>query len=145
MNIDFNLILKKLLPLFVIILFSYILSSFIYILLPKHEDIKYQDTKTLKYLKYDIENSFVKTNKKEQNIKIEPIEKLMDISSLTLKAIFLSKTKKSFVSIYDKTEKKYHILNINDSLQNYKLSHIYKKYVVFTKDGQSYKLTIINE
>lgn len=149
MNIDFNKILKQLIPFGILALVAYIISVALYMFLPKYK-LQESETKqySVKYEKYYLTNSLEEPKaikKPEQKRKVVTKKDYKLISNITLKAIYAKSNQNGWILIKEKSSKKTEILSVGDSFKDYKLKAIFAKYVIFTKFGKEYKLQLSSE
>ena len=146
MNINFNDIVKQLLPYVVTVLLSFIIASGLYMYLPKTAPIVLDNQqKNIKYNKYQVEKSFKEKIKAVTKPRVVTKSKSYQlINNIILKAIFALPNNKGFITIIEKSSSVMHTLEVNDVFKNYKLKKIYPSYVVFIKSGTEYKLTMID-
>lgn len=141
MNINYNQLLKKLLPLILLIITAYTASTILFFFLPKTGiDFTKEDKFSLKYQEYSFLNN---TNSKPiKKTKATPITKKEYplINSLILKAVYLKSDHTGWIVIEEKSNKKSHFLKKNDTFKGYTLKHIEKVFVVFQKETDRYKL-----
>jgi len=147
MNINFNLIIKSLIPLFIITLIAYGLNSILYLYLPS---IQYNsasvDNNNFEYKKYQVEKSLKQKSKiiKVKKKKVKKKEYKL-ISSILLKGIYSTANNQGWIIISEKSSSKTHMLSINESFKDYVLKLVHPKYVIFTKGDKEYKLSLIDE
>lgn len=145
MNINFNTIIIKALPTFIVIFIAFTLNTIILIYLPK----EYVIDKEIK--KYDIEYNKYNINKTFQDRKrVEKVKKVVDtkpkeyslLSNIVLKAIYATNDDSSWVIISEKSSSKTHMLSIGEEFKNYVLKEVYSTYVFFEKNGKRYKVLL---
>jgi len=143
MNTNFNTTFQKLMPYITTILVAYVISTFMFISLPKSGiDLKKDLKNGITYEKYEgfysKVSSIKKGTKKTQNTsaKIETLQKY------TLKAVYSTSTNGGWAIIEDKKSKKSTILEQSEKFTSYTLTKLYKNYVVFERDLKEYKLEL---
>lgn len=149
MNINLSSIVKTFIPFFVIALVAYIIGSLLYFKLPKSNDLelKSKDDYRLEYKKYKIRSSMEEKVVKKAPVKKKPPKKkeYQLISNIILKAIYASPNNKGWIIISEKSSSATHILTIGDEFKKFKLKSVFKTYVIFTKNGKEYKLSMGDE
>lgn len=148
MNINLNSFTKELLPYLITILIAFIISSIVYIILPKTAPVVIEDNNNkFPYEKYYVSNSFKKNKEKTKQVKVDkPQQKEYQLlKNIELKAIFALPNNRGFITISEKSSSITHTLSIGDVYKNYKLTKIYPKYVIFEKNGNEYKLSMFDE
>jgi general secretion pathway protein C len=148
MNINFNNMIKQSLVYISTILIAFIISSVLYIYLPKTAPIVIDDQKKpLKYNKYQVKKSFKEKQNKiiKKAAVVRKTKEYQLINNIILKAIFALSNNKGFIMIAEKSSSVSHTLKVGDVFKNYKLKSIYPSYVIFTKGTNEYKLTMDNE
>ncbi|MEA2019870.1 MAG: hypothetical protein U9N59_15670, partial [Campylobacterota bacterium] len=146
MNINFNSIIKQILPFLFLGLSAYFISGLMYVYLPKSSPLV--ETKQefgMKYKKYYITKNFEeKKDSIEKKITQPTAKKEYElISNITLQAIYASSKKGSgWIIISQNSSQKTHILSIGDKFKEYELVSVFKDYVIFLKQNKEYKLSI---
>ncbi len=144
MNINFNDIVKQLLPYLITILIAFTIASGLYIILPKTAPIVVDNKQNnIKYNRYHVEMSFKEkaiAAKKKDVISKPKAYQL--INNIILKAIFSMPNNKGFITIVEKSSSVLHTLEVDDVFKNYKLKEIYANYAIFVKDDNRYKLSM---
>ncbi|MEA3352812.1 MAG: hypothetical protein U9Q33_03205 [Campylobacterota bacterium] len=147
MNINTNDIFKNILPFAVILLISYIISSIVYIYLPKLDDrVKEQKNFNIEYKKYNVSYS-MKENQKKKAIR-QKVKKVQDyklMSSVDLKAIYAKSNTQGWIIIASKKSSQTFILSVGESFKNYKLKAVYPKYAIFQKGSKEYRLDMMEK
>lgn len=144
MNINFNQIIKVFTPFLILFLIAYLLTSILYIYLPKKPKINIEQVSyNVEYAKYKLYKNFQEKSVKK---KTKPKKKIQAeyklISNIILKAIYSTQSNGGWIIISENSSSKTYILSIGDTFKNYKLKLIYNNYVIFTKDNKEYKLAI---
>ncbi len=142
MNSVFNTLFQKFIPYIIVILFAYLISAIIFIFLPKIGiDFKENSSQSISYKKYDGFYSKIKvTNSKK--IKKTMVEKEISLlSRYKLKAVY-STTSNSGWAIIQDTSSKTVILEKDQEFKGYTLTKLFKKYIIFEKDLNEYKLEL---
>jgi general secretion pathway protein C len=148
MNINFNKLLKQLIPYFIFALLAYGINVGFYILLPKIYDTATQEKQPeIEYAKYYISRSFkekkiIRIEKPKVVIKEEIKKEYKIISNISLKAIYQTSNNKGWIVISEISSSKTHILGVDEFFKKYRLKFIFTKYVVFEKDNKEYKLPL---
>ncbi len=146
LNIDFNTFLKSCIPFIIIALVAMGLNTILYLFLPKSY-LPYisNNNKMIEYSKYKFKENFEvkKTVKKE--IKKETKKEYKLISNILLKMVYQEKNNHGWIIIAEKSTKNSMVLGINEKYKNYTLKEIYANYVIFTKGGKNYKLSLSPE
>ncbi len=137
MNTNFNKTIQKLIPYMVVILLAYVLSSIVFLFLPKTGvEFVSENKQNLAYKKYDgfyLSNLTVLTNK----------PKVIDRKSLSdylLKGIYSTSSNSGWIIVQDKNKSKSHILSQNEKLDGYVLTKLFKNFVIFEKNEKEFKL-----
>lgn len=141
MNIDFNKLIQKLIPFAFIFLLAYLISTLVFVYLPKSGlDFVDNSTQNLEYKKYDGFYSNVKiiVKKKERN----KIPKQETLSKYVLKAIYSTTSNGGWITIENKQNKKSYIISQSEELDGYILTKLFKNYVVLEKETKEYRLDI---
>jgi len=142
MNIDFNKLIQKLIPYAFILLIAYLISTIIFILLPRNGvDFIDNSTQSLSYKKYDGFYSNAKTIIRKKKVKQETLSKYI------LKAIYSTTLNSGWITIENKQDNKSYILSQFEEIDGYILTKLYKNYVILEKQAKEYRLDIkqINE
>ncbi len=136
MNTNFNKIIQKFIPYIFVILFAYILSSLIFIFLPKSGvNFVSKSNESLVYRKYDgFYLNKVKTVKKEKKKDIDK----KSLSAYLLKGIYSTDSNSGWIIVEKK--KKSYILSQYEKLDSYVLTKLFKNFVIFEKAGKEFKL-----
>lgn len=141
MNINFNYIFKLTFPYLVAVLLAYIISSILYLFLPKNKPIiKTSNNQNLEYKKYKITQAFKEAPVKKQTKQVKKKAEYQLISNIVLKGIYAKTNGNGWIIIAEKSSANTHILGIGESFKEYKLKLVYPTYAVFTKNGNEYKL-----
>lgn len=147
MNINFNSILKQLMPFVIVIFIAYLLSSILFFILPsKGVEVDKKQNIYLEYKKFNVKQLLgdkVRKQKVNKAVKVVKQEyKLLD--SIYLKAVYVMNEEKGWIIIADKSTKT-HMLSVGESFKGYELVRVYINYVVFKKANQEYKLELNND
>jgi len=148
MNINYNSLFKNILPYFIIIFFAIFIDFILYIYLPHGAKVyDTNDEKTLEYKRYEIQNVFKVKAKliKRVEKKVVKKENYTILNNINLLAIYAMNNNSGYIIIQEKNKNDTIILSKDESFKNYKLSNIYKTYVVFIKNNKEYKLSINDE
>jgi general secretion pathway protein C len=141
MNIDFNKLIQKLIPYAFILLIAYLISTIIFVFLPKDGvDFIDNSSQTLEYKKYDGFYSNAKTIEKKKEVK--KIIKQETLSKYILKAIYSTTSNAGWITIENKENKKSYILSQFEEVNGYILTKLYKNYVILEKQAKEYRLDI---
>jgi general secretion pathway protein C len=146
MNINFNDLIKEILPYIIAMLLAYAISTIIYLFLPKVPPIIIEKPHTeLKYNKYFVAKSFTQklTKKKVFKPKVVKKKEYQLINNIILKAIYAMSNNRGFITISEKSSSNLHTLSVGDKFKSYILKSIYPTYVIFTKGSNEYKLSMI--
>jgi type II secretion system protein C len=149
MNINFNKIISFSLPFLITILVAFIISSGLYLYLPKTAPIIIENNnKAIDYNKYQVYKSFKEKQKKV--VKKKPVVKKRKeyilLNNITLKAIYALGNNRGFIKIIEKSTSITHSLKIGDTFKNkYKLKTIYPSFIIFEKNGLEYKVLMDDE
>lgn len=146
MNSNFNTSFSKLIPYAITILCAYVLATIVFIFLPK-SGVDFEDTSSTSiiYKKYDgfySKVNILKTPKINKKIEKKDIQTL---SKYILKAVYSTTSNGGWITIEEKSTKKSIILEQYEKLNNYTLTKLYKKYVVFENNLKEYKLELPKE
>ena len=143
-NIDFNALLKKVIPLIIIVLLAMVINTVLYLFLPKdYISTPISQSKTFDYRKYKLKVNFDEKKLKIVNKIVEEKKKEYAlISNIILKMIYQEKMNSGWIVISEKSSKESIILGLEESYKNYKLSKIYNNYVIFVKNNKEYKLPL---
>lgn len=145
MNINFNKLIRQSLPLVYILLFTYILSTIAFVLLPKSGvDFIEKNKQTLEYKKYDGFYSDVKVQI-QKTIKTSIKNESKSLSEYILKGIYSTSSNSGWIIIENKRSKENNILSQFDDIDDYVLTKLYKNYVVFEKENKEFTLNISNQ
>jgi len=97
-NIDFNTIIKKLLPFMVIILLAMSINAILYLFLPKfHFDSVHKVSKTIEYQKYKLRENFDEKKIVQETKVIETQKEYQLISNIELQMIYQDKNNGGWV------------------------------------------------
>lgn len=141
MNIDFNKLIQKSIPYAFIILIAYLISTIVFVLLPKSGvDFVNKSGEVLEYKKYDgfYSNSKTIIRKKETIKKV----KQESLSAYVLKAIYSTSSNAGWITIENKRNNKSYILSQFEELDGYILTKLYKSYVILEKQAKEFRLDI---
>ena len=146
MNINFNSIIKQLIPFLVLTLIAYLISSIAYIYLPKSSPIL-NDTYeyNIEYKKYSLYNNFKEKKEivKEVKKEIKVIKEYELIANISLKAIYSSSiSTNGWIIVAQNNTKQTHISSVGDMFKEYTLIKVFAKYVIFEKNNKEYKLSM---
>jgi len=145
-NIDFNTIIKKLLPFMVIILLAMSINAILYLFLPKfHFDSVHKVSKTIEYQKYKLRENFDEKKIVQETKVIETQKEYQLISNIELQMIYQDKNNGGWVVISEKSLKNSTILGVHETFKKYRLERIYSTYVIFSKYSKEYKLALTDE
>jgi general secretion pathway protein C len=141
MNINFNTLFQKLLPLIYVILFAFLLTSVIFFYLPKSGvDFVKNDSLFLDYKKYGF---YLNRKNIEKKVDDENSKQIVQtLSKYNLKAIYLINNDVGWITIEEKSEEKSYILAQGEQIDGYTLFKFYKSFVLFIKDNKEFKLEI---
>ena len=145
MNINFNRIIQKIIPLSYIVLITYFLNTIFLLNLPKNGiDYIKKNELSLVYRNYEgfygkVETSFIKKKIKASIIKKDEISLISDYK---LTAIYSTLENKGWISIDNIKNNKTNILAHNEELDGYVLEKLFRSFVLFEKDGKEYKVEI---
>ncbi|MDD2888432.1 MAG: PDZ domain-containing protein [Aliarcobacter sp.] len=144
MNINFNTLFQKSLPLIYVILFAFLLNSVIFFYLPKSGvDFVKNDSLFLDYKKYGFYSNIKNIEKKVDNESSKQI--VQTLSKYNLKAIYLVNNDIGWITIEEKSGESSFILAQDEQIDGYKLFKFYKNYVLFIKENKEFKLEIKEE
>lgn len=143
MNLDLNKILKRIFPFIYIALFAYIISTIIFLFLPK-QGKTFEDT-SLSQLEYQNYVGFYPTTNIPKINKPVKVKDLDTISKYNLKAIYSTTSNSGWIIIEDKTSKKSTILQQFENFNGYILTKLFKKYIIFEKNSKEFKLELPHE
>ncbi len=147
MNINFNPIIKRLIPFLLITLIAYGISTILYLYLPKTQNLATKSADyNFEYKKYQVYNSLKeKEVVQKKQPQIEAKKEYQLISNILLKAIYSTSSNGGWIIIAEKSSSQTHILSIGDNFKEYKLKSIFTTYVIFTKGNKEYKLSLNDE
>lgn len=138
MNINFDLIIQKLLPYFYIFLVAYLLNSLLFFYLPKigvnYEDISFSNLEYKKYSGFYTNVEIIEEKEQNKNDNIE------SLSKYNLKAIYSTSSNGGWITI-EKAEKSY-ILSLGEDIDGYVLKKLFKNYVIFEKLSKEYRVDL---
>jgi general secretion pathway protein C len=141
MNIDFNKLIQKLIPYAFILLLAYLITTIIFVFLPKNGvDFVDNSSQTLKYKKYDGFYSNVKTIERKKEV--PKVVKQETLSNYILKAIYSTSSNAGWVTIENTKNRKSYILSQFEEINGYILTKLYKNYVILEKQAKEYRLDI---
>lgn len=146
LNINYSLIVKNIILILSTILVAYLLNTALYIYLPKASpEYPIKSLDNLEYKRYDVKNAFkVKAIKKEEVKEVVVKKKEYPfLSNIILSAVYAMDSNGGFIIISEKGRNDTYLLGIDDEFKGYKLSKIFAKYVIFTKNGKEYKLSML--
>lgn len=138
MNINFDLIIQKLLPYFYIFLIVYLLNSLLFFYLPKI-GVDFEDTSSsnLEYKKYSGFYTNVEIIQEKEQNRNTNVESLLKYN---LKAIYSTSSNGGWITI-EKAEKSY-ILSLGEEIDGYVLKKLFKNYVIFEKLSKEYRVDL---
>lgn len=145
MNINFNKLVKAILPFFIITILSYGIGTVIYGYLPKSMPIKVEEKQyNVEYKKYHVSKSFKEDKPKDVVKKQKTVQKkeYQLISNLKLKAIYATSSNKGWILVSQNGVSKSTILKVGEIFKGYKLKSIFPQYVIFVKNLKDYKLEL---
>jgi len=148
LNISYNSIIKNIVLLIFVISLAYIVSSILHILLPKQAPIfMFQKDNTLEYKRYDLKVAFKQKAIVKRVIKKQVVKKqnYQFLSNIVLNAIYDMGETSGFIIVMEKGKPQTFILSLKENFKGYKLSKIFAKYVIFTKNNKEYKLSMIKD
>ena len=136
MNINFNLLIQKLLPYIFILLLAYLLNSILFFFLPKFGvDFKESLVSTLEYKKY---SGFYTNVQIVQEQKVN--ENIQSLSKYELKAIYSTPSNGGWITV-QKAQDSY-ILSQGENIDGYVLKKLFKNFVIFERNSKEYKLEL---
>ncbi len=145
MNLNFNKILKTIFPYIYIALATYIISTIIFLFLPKNgvdfEDVSLNQLEYKNYSGFYSSNGVVINNRLKNRANIS----LDSLSKYILKAIYSTSSNSGWIIIESKSSKDTTILQQLEEFNGYTLTKLYKKYVIFEKNSKEYKLELPKE
>lgn len=142
MNLPFNTILQKLLPYIFVILGAYIITTILFLFLPKSGvDFTEESTSTLKYKKYSGFYSRVKVSTPKIDKKIKK-KNIQTLSKYQLKAVYSTTSNGGWASVEEKSSSKSTIIEQYEKFNGYTLTKLYKNYVIFEKNLKEFKLEL---
>ena len=138
MNINFNLLIQKLLPYLFILLIAYLLNSILFFFLPK-SGINFENTLTtsLEYKKY---SGFYTNVEVVQEKEQEQRKDIQNLSRYILKAIYSTSSNGGWITV--EKEQTSYILSHGENIDGYVLKKFFKNYVIFEKLSKEYKLEL---
>jgi len=144
MNIVYDNLFKKLIPIVISILFAYILMSVLYFILPKNApENKIMKSNNLEYKRFDINSAFKEKKIREvQKTTVQKKQSYALLKNIELIAIYAISDKSGYIIIKENNKKNTVILSSGDKFKQYTLNEIYPSYVVFTNASKEYKLSI---
>ncbi|XOB63363.1 hypothetical protein ACMC56_06030 [Campylobacterota bacterium DY0563] len=145
MNLNFNKILKTLFPYIYIALAAYIISTIIFLFLPK-SSVEFEDV-SLNQIEYKNYSGFYSSTATVVNNRVDNRTNISldSLSKYVLKAIYSTTTNSGWIIIESKSSKDTTILQQLDEFNGYTLTKLYKKYVIFEKNAKEYKLELPKE
>ena len=145
MNKVFNLSFQKFMPYIITILLAYFISTIIFLFLPKNgEEFDQKNQNELKLKKYTGFYSNINKSTKEEKKDTKKSD-IQTLSLYQLKAIYSTQSNGGWVIIEKKDSNKSIILAKNENLDDYVLTRLYKKFIIFEKDSKEYKLELTKE
>jgi type II secretion system protein C len=144
MNINFNTLFQKSLPLIYVILFAFLLNSVIFFYLPKSGvDFVKNDSLFLDYKKYGFYSNIKNIEKKVDDTNSKQI--VQTLAKYNLKAIYLVNNDVGWITIEEKSAENSFILAQGEQIDGYTLFKFYKNYVLFIKENKEFKLEMKEE
>ena len=146
MNINFNILLQKILPFAFVILVAYIMTSLFSLFLPKSGiDFTEDSSSSLVYERYNgfySKVSAINTPKIDKKIERKSIETL---SKYQLKAVYSTTSNGGWAIIEEKSSNKSTILEQFQKFNGYTLTKLFRNFVIFEKDLKEFKIELPNE
>lgn len=143
MNINYNKILKELLPYLWVLLLAYIFTFILSFLLPINT-IELNNINSIKIAYTNYANLFTKGNNIIVTKEAKKKKSYELISNIELKAVYLEDEYNGWVILEDKSNKTF-ILENEEIFRGYVLKKLYKSYVIFEKNSKTYQLKIKEE
>jgi type II secretion system protein C len=144
MNINFNTLFQKSLPLIYVILFAFLLNSVIFFYLPKSGvDFVKSDSLFLDYKKYGFYSNIKNIEKKVDDTNSK--QSVQTLAKYNLKAIYFRSNDEGWITIEEKSGDKSYILAQGEQIDGYTLFKLFKNYILFIKDNKEFKLEFKEE
>lgn len=142
MNINFNLLFKKLLPFIYLVVVAFLLTNIIFLFLPKNGiDFVNEKYSSLDYQKYNF-YSKIKTEKKDEKESFSATKEIQTLAKYNLKAIYYINNKTGWITIEETSGDKSYILSQNEEIDGYILLKLFQNYVIFEKNKKEFKLEL---
>jgi type II secretion system protein C len=142
MNINFSKFFQKSLPFIYVIFFAYIINLALFFYLPKSgTSFILNSFSNLDYKKF----GFYSNIKKLEQSDTKAINQPQDLSKYELKAIYFINSNKGWITVEDKSNQTSYILSLQEQVDGYTFSKLFKNYVIFQKDKKEYKLEIVEK
>ena len=142
MNINFNLLFKKLLPFIYLVVVAFLLANIIFLFLPKNGiDFVNEKYSSLDYQKYNF-YSKIKTEKKDEKESFSATKEIQTLAKYNLKAIYYINNKTGWITIEETSGDKSYILSQNEEIDGYILLKLFQNYVIFEKNKKEFKLEL---
>ena len=142
MNINFSKFFQKSLPFIYVIFFAYIINLALFFYLPKSgTSFILNSFSNLDYKKF----GFYSNIKKLEQSDTKAINQPQDLSKYELKAIYFINSNKGWITVEDKSNQTSYILSLQEQVDGYTFSKLFKNYVIFQKDKKEYKIEIVEK
>lgn len=142
MNINFSKFFQKSLPFVYVVLLAYIINLALFFYLPKSgTSFILNSFSNLDYKKF----GFYSNIKKLEQSDTKAINQPQDLSKYELKAIYFINSNKGWITVEDKSNQTSYILSLQEQVDGYTFSKLFKNYVIFQKDKKEYKLEIVEK
>jgi hypothetical protein len=142
MNSNINTTFQKFLPYVLTILFAYIVSTGIFLFLPK-SGVEFLETSQNKILEKSYTGFYSNIVVKNiSNEKAAPVKPTDNISKYVLKAIYSTTLNDGWIILENKSSRQSDILKKGEKIGGYMLIKLYKKYVIFEKNSKEYRLEL---
>ena len=148
MNINYNSIAKNSILIVYVISLAYVISSMLYIYLPKQAPaFIIKEDNALEYKRYDVRTAFKQKKIERKIVKKQVVKKheYKFLSNMVLNAIYDMGKSNGIIIIREKGKAKTYILALKENFKGYKLDRIFAKYVIFKKNNKEYKLSMIKD
>ena len=140
MNINYNLFFQKIMPYLIAITLAYVFSSILFFFLPKSGvEFNKSNLDSNLYKKYEGFYSTKEVVFEKKSIEKQNIQKL---SRYKLQAVYSTSSNKGWIVIQEKNSNKTKILEYMDEINGYVLNKLFKTYVVFEKNKETFKLEL---
>lgn len=141
MNINFNTLFQRFLPLIYLILLAFILNCVIFFFLPTSGvDFAKNESLSLNFKKYNFYSNTKDISRKDSQDSSK--QTAQSLSKYNLKAIYYTSVTSGWIIIEETTVDNSHILSYGEKIDGYMISKLFKNYVLFEKDKKEYKLKI---